>query len=497
MLYNVHACKLSNQYFVQMYRKLLMGQGSNIQKILYTVNDLFQMNPQLRDTFATQAYTYFLNKKQCNDYDWESEYDLFATYGVLMSGVCLGINIEDSSFKLYTSSISVLEGLAQRGILKGKKDPIDIELKKLQETLYGNRIKKTITDGDKYCVVRLDASMKGSSLQMKATIPRTLPSKDKVFFVPFSLYKDAMDYVYNLAQAHMLRVVMGDKVRDITLNREILGQIYGSARAKYLCSFIPNVYMQSLYLPSVGASKYTPGVTNISLEKVDAITQITLTDINLADVNLDFTGIKQYAKEVFDGMSEADRSYILGMLMQEDMDSFLQMYESEIWDIMNQHPDIFHPEVYRAKPSMFKDFISVAVPKSISDLETMLKEGAYRITITKSNGRFSMIYGTNNKKVLQKFLGKNYFKSYESAGVRAKAFISMNEAGYPDDTVSAYTGIASLEAAHEEAGTAFSRTTVVKQSHLVTVRSIRATSGTDYYKEVNLESIVDIAQIVS
>lgn len=524
MLYNNHICKVQAQHFPLMEAEYLRTE---IQKspccLLMTLNDMFCKNNELCQLYATETYSLFIRQNRCTEDDWYLRYELLATYGVLLSNPVLGYNLKTGGMEIYTSSITLLQMLAQKGILKGKKQPIPVELELLQKQMYdSDRIKKSIRGQEQKIVcARLDTEIRGGNLVMTVTLPRTLPTLESHLFIPFTAYQKAVEIIRNEMQMYILRIKMGSKVRDVTLNDGVLSSIYGADRAKQLSSYTPDIYTQRFYVPSVGVSKYLPGVTNIRLQDVDEIRPISLADVDLSEVNMDYSMVHDFFKNqllsadsqkfiaicdtLIADFKNAPRHDIEERLIEETS----KMLSSDLWELMKSNNSIYHTENYKQVKNKYGDkYEYMQIPRTPDELVELLKQGVFKILITKRNGSFSTIYTTASEDRLESLLGSRYI-TFESEGVRLRnlayhlthdnfpnidALVKKYDLGhiiYGTEGDKDFT----LRLIDEYLYDIEHKKTVVKQSNLVTVRSLEAVSKETYYKNIDLKSIVEIIRL--
>ena len=272
-----------------------------------TLREMLVARPDMCQMFADETYKEFEQRNWCDSEDYQLRYEQLATYGVLLSNLVFAYDCSKGTLSLYTSSVTKLKQLAQSGMLKGKKEPIPIEIDKIEKTLYSSdRIKKSIRTGGKLLSVRLDTEVKDGSVVMTATIPRTAISLDTHLIVPFTAMTRAHELLYKVFRQSICRVRMGDKVRDVSFNESLLVNIYGEERTKNLMSFLPNIYTLRFYVPNIGASKYVPGVTNISIANIDAIDPITLADVDLSEVNMNYDLVVPYFNKIVKNMTRTE-----------------------------------------------------------------------------------------------------------------------------------------------------------------------------------------------
>lgn len=518
MLANNHLCKVAQQYFKQLETKQFK-KGLSDGDILVTLRDVFVQNPNVCKTFADAAYQYCFNSGKCKEDDYPSAYELLATYGVLMSSVVFGFDTKSGSFDMYTSSYSIIEGLAQQGILIAKKDAISVELEKIQKALYeSDRIKKSIKDTRKVICVRLDAFYQDGKLKMTASLPRTMPTLDTFLFVHFDSVKTAWDIIVNECQNSILKFSMdgGSKVRYVTLNPSILTSVYGEQMAKRMLSNTPDVYTQRFYLPSIGSSRASLGVTNIRLYDINSISLANLTDIDLSSVNMDYTLVHQFFYRKVSKASSKRLGVIgekLGLdclnapvdeLRSHIIKSGSSIKSADLWSFMKENDDIFKTDDYQKMPKIFgKKMDYLEVPKTVEQLSNALSTGLYKIVSIKKNGSYSTIIGTNDEKQLSRILGKDYYKRFESDGNRLRLAKKLAQNGASSEEITELTGVGAygesvdefLTWCDEQLRDVEYNKTVVKQSHLCTVRSVEAIDKASFYKNLNPKAIVQFIKL--
>lgn len=549
MLANNHICKVQSQNFKLLQQQWMQTnlQGDSIS-VLMPLKNMFANNPTMTSQFATEAFKLFSSRGLCKQSDFSDCYEQLATYGVTMSNFFMSLNLDTGNFGLYTSSYSILEMLAHQGILKPKKDIITTELEKFKEVLVtGNRIRNSMSKGGMIQAVRLEPEVQGNSVTFTATVPRSQLDMLREIIVPFQGMDFAMQYINKILQEKILRFTMGDKVRVVTKNYAILSMIYGEERAKYLISRAYDARTSSFYVPSVGASIYTSGLTNLSLIDIDKIEVIqSIQDIDLSDIKVDYTKAKDYYKQCIELMSVDQLRILAARVTQNgvvphdsELSTFLTgefmnvAYDRDIYDLMKSNPDLFNLANYGSLQSKYgTNFEYLNVPTSKQEFEELLKTGAFKVLITKRNGSMSTIICSNSPSVLAKVYGKDYYKIYESEGTKLKGldFCLRSSNRYPD-------GIITIgELRHERnrygldyvfdsfipeddendskpikisllmpelmdrLGKVESRKTVVKQPNLVTVRSLESYTDEvgypkNYYKNIDLSCVISIIKL--
>lgn len=525
MLLNNHICKVQSQNFAQMQINYMR---SEIDKegcsLLMSLREMFNANQDMCYRFACEAYMYFVGKRWCDEHDFQLRYEQIATYGVLMSNLVWGYDIAKGEMALYTSSISGIKGMANARVVKGKSRPIAEELNTLASSLYeSDRIRKTLHENDwKLVTVRLDPELKNGNTILKPTIPRSPISLQTHIIVPYTAYTKAVELLQDMLQKYILRVTMGDKVRDVTLNQQVLSMIYGDARANQLLSYTSNPYMQKFYVPVVGASKYTPGVTNLDITSIDSVVGKSLADVDMKDVNINY----DLAHEYFELVAQAQESDMLRFLCykfdipcsaqspDEDMQDLLirhskTMFGADLWKFMKENDDIFMTDNYSSMESKYgNDYELIQKPTDIRAFEKLTREGILKLVIMKRNGSFSTMVCTNNRKLICSVMGDRAMK-LESAGVRLRWLKSVLSKAQGIDESDLNKLIARFNLSNILHGSVSEvmrqieqslyevelTKTVVKQADLVLVRNLEAKEDYEYYKNIDLKQVVEIYRL--
>ena len=544
MLFNNHICSVQSQNFKLMQSQHMQKSipGSNIS-VLMTLNQMFSANNNLAYAFASEAYKLFVGQKRCTESDFQDSYGLLATYGVALSSFFFGYELSTGKMSLYTSSMSLLKQLATQNCLKGKKQPIAIELQDIEKKLYeSDRIKKSIKDGNKLVSVRLDSSIVGTNVVFTPTIPRSAIDLNEFLIVPFIAVNEAMSMLNGVLQERVLRITQGDKVRVVTKNIELLTSIYGQSRAQYLVSQLPDARVLRFYVSSLGASIYTAGITNIHLENVDSIELVnSLADVDLSEIKLDYSQAKDFFLDSVKKLPAKDIHIIAEELNAQQYNSNAKeakkeiveivdcLYDREVYDFMKSHPQYFNIEAYKQLPSKFGDkYEELPIPSSIDELKSLLNKGVYKVLVNNRTGSLSTIICSNDTKCLEKIYGKKYFRNYESEGNRLRAMEKVIKTKYPKQIsakdicrlrdkynlgyicsevnleVNAPDEMADSTLVLESINRYFQeiemRKTVVKQPHLVTVRSCESKLDNEgnpvaFYKNIDIKSIISITRL--
>lgn len=550
MLAENHICKVQSQHFKTMQQAWMQThlQGDNIS-VLMQLRQMFIDNQQMAYAFACEAYKIFFSSGRCKESDFTDNYEQLATYGVAMSNLFFAYNVQTGNFSLYTSSYTILEKLASQGLLKGKKQTITVELQTFRNALLeSDRIKTSIKKGNLIQAVRLDPETIGNGVVVfTGTIPRSQLNLDVEVIVPFQTMDFAMQYINQILQDSILRVTMGDKVRTVTKNYQVLQMIYGAERANYLISRQYDARTESFYVPSVGASIYTAGITNLKLKDIDKIEVVNgINEIDLSEINTDYTKSKDFFKLTVKDMNAEQIHAIADQLLEDKnlsakdakkvlLNDFVNgAMDSDLYEFMKKNPALFNLKEFDKLPSKFGDeFVQMPVPSSQAELEELLKTGVFKILISARNGRLSTVIGTNNTKELARIYGKSYYSKFESEGNRLRGLEKVVNAKFKDK---GYLTVKELADARKKFGLEYiasgvnlevnapdeqlgqedvnmilneirkqlleveERKTVIKQPNLITVRSCEAYVDENgdiknFYKNVDIKSVISLIRL--
>lgn len=457
-----------------------------------------------------------------DDEDVSAHYSILAHYGLALYGsfFAYDYNQEDLSkrMSLYTSSISFLQTLANRGMIIDKKKDIPELLAGLEKKLYGGIIQKNIKDDDTLYAIRLDPVINGHNVQFTLTMPRTPVKLSTHMIIGFDVVKTALDLFDQLLRNNMFRITMGDKVRIVSKNLQVLNTVYNSdgQHADYIDKVLSEGYdtrLLKFYCPVIGASIYTAGVTNIRITEIDKIEQVGIADVDFSNINLNLLGVRLEALEQI----KANKKYkqvakYLNLKLEKGADieeavikQIEGMYDSNVWEMMTALPKVFDTEAFKSKPNRFGSlYEKQSLPISKPNLETLLKGGVYKILMRKRDGSFTTIVTSSNQDIIASILGEDYYGKFESEGVRyrraiqaVKDGVSIEEAAKLYNTPVAlstdpsdYISMLEVELIDVE-----NRKTVVKQSHLLTVRCLDATSPKSFYRQVDVNSIKELVRL--
>lgn len=557
MLYNNRRASLSKQIMVQEADKHFVAfLRGEVGCILPSIYDLATRNQQLAVDLASEVYKIFCNKGFIGASDWGEKYYTLVSYGFLMCDLAFIFNPDNEKFELHTSSATLIKHLASRGSIEAStaKDAVEASVNKaLSALMEDKKILTSLKKDNTVQTVRLDPSMYGRTLKFKLTVPRSQIDVAKSVVIPFTCYIEIIKKLQELFSKGLIRVTMndGEKVRTVSLNTDVLNKVYSPDRINQLFGYVPNAYMRSFYVPSVGASTYSLGVTNIHPENIDKLEIVNLKDVDLSEVNVDFTMVRPYFIKQLDTLNLQQLKTIIKNLEIPVADKSTIaskvgcMATVESWVYKSQDPKAYESNLYKfMKESTFFDLSGLSqmvniygnvsvqenIPTNVNNLRVLLSTGVFRVTTAKRRGSMSTSIVTNNGKELKRILGDDYFLKYESQGVQleyakklvvtlgkkfgidaeiqnpVKVYSLLEEYGVfiPYDSRKTISTYSELYEFLRNTKKAFDETnkTVVQQSHLVVARNCQAwyddiddKKAYDYYKNIDVDNIVSITRL--
>lgn len=524
-------------------RKNLKGDSISV---LMPLSQMFSANPDMMYQFASEAYKLFSLNGFCRESDFTDCYEQLADYGVLMSNLVFCYNPREDRMALYTSSYSILEQLASKGILRGKRKPIAEEMGNIRDVLTGGgRISNSVKKGNTLQVVRLDYEYKENKLLFHPVVPRSQLVLHEEYLIPYTSLDAAMKMMNDELQTKVLKITSGDKVRVVTKNPSVLSMVYGETRTNSLLSYNYDARANRFYVPSVGASIFSNGVTNLDLLRIDKIQAVnTFAEIDLSEINVDVSVAPDYCSSKLHTLTDEqlnDLSSRLNMAgISANRESTIYMISEvlyatnpiKLYNIMKE-TGYFNVEEFKKLPSKWGGADTakqVEIPNTPQELDSLLRKGIFKIVLLTRDGKYAPVVVTNSTSELKRIYGDDYYARFESEGNRLrmvdKLLKKMSESTdsltldavvkltskwnlssllytvqqmFPDRESYAIVDIrASIVRLQHNVN---ERKTVLKQPNIVTVRSCECKPDTDatwgYYKNVDIRAIKSIVQITS
>lgn len=430
MLYENEDCKKALSMAVSTQSRCTMRElqsGSNY--VVGNIFDLVRVNPEIGVLFVNEAHACLVGAEIIPDTDeiWEKHYSQLIVYGLALSSLFYVYDTTKDGLSLHTSSISLIKSLLDAGKLEASKG-------RLLQDEYQRWVKQissigtTFKEGNTVRTLRLELQPSG---KYTVTIPRSCVNFLEQPIIPYDVLTNELRSIVTLSASNLLKITMADKVRFVSTNQSILEKVYGAKRALSLLKMTEGMQMgdSSIYLPSVGASVHTPGLTCVDLISVDFITGASLEEVDLSEVSINYDKAKPFLlskinaqtipdilrvfnipKETMAGKSTADiKEYLTACI--------IRTFDADVYNAIFRLG--YSEEEYSSFSTPLGDcYQEVDVPSSASALRARLDTGVYKIIYTKRDGKFGTLIGTNCGKLLREVYGKGYMRKFESEGVR-------------------------------------------------------------------------------
>lgn len=519
--------------------------GNNISVIM-PLRQMLAQHPNMTYSYACEAYKKLLDVGACTQDEFKTNYEQLALYGVAMSGLIFGYNVETGKLNLYTASYSLLNKMACKAMLKQNKEPLYLEIDKLKE-LYvkGSRLKNSVKKNGVLQLVRLDVEYTGGKPYFVPRIPRSqVDYIDGEVLFTYQALETAMTYMNKMLQTKVVLVTSGDDSKIVTKNVSVLAKLYGEERANYLIRDIFDARVNQFLVPCLGKSIYSSGLTNINLLTIDKMEEVLqLNTESMPDLYVSDLGAREFFKASINGLDDATvieygKQFMdiggITINAQAYRDFLMNEYANthsrkRLYRMIKESPSIFDFEKYKKYSNKFgSNYMRCEIPKSREELGTLLHNDVYKISLITSKGFRTDCICTNNMNHLVRIFGQDYFAKYESEGNRLRALksaISQSSEGVVTlrkftDLCNQY-GLGYLLKAISINGVAedtqlstqdiegiilrgiqdvSNRATTVKNPALVIARSCEAymtPDGTvkDLYKNINIESIKEFVKL--
>lgn len=488
MLYKTEVCEIGQNELVKAQMNLTRSMlQSGSEYVIGTFFSLLGTNPDLGVNFASSALALFIDNEIADDELWETNYSQLALYGLTMSGLVYVYDMEKGALSMHTSSIRLLDELVSQDKIEvpsGKT--IQGEFGRWEKQLSLSRkgtVHKSLEEGNVIRTVRLELQPNG---KYSVTIPRSCINFEESPVIPSRVLAQELSNFVALAKNQLLKITMGSKVRYVTLSKDILGKVYDANRVDSLLKSFS--VMRSgdsyIYLPSVGASKYTPGLTRIDLIGVNYVQGGSLSEIDLSQVNLNYdvtksfligylreATVKPVAKalgipvELLQGKTVTEqKEYLTATIMR--------MNDSDVYNVILSI-GVTKEELDSYDSPIGRNYEEVAIPSSSGELLTRLQTGVYKLVYIKRDGKFGTLIGTNCDKNLKAIYGANYMRKFESEGVRLRKLMTsvMRKDTLDKSTVINYCDKLGLDVVKSEISSTFMLSDELNSEQLVGIIS--------------------------
>lgn len=435
-------------YHLAVESNILAGLRGNTNQFFYNIDHYLSNLPDARKQYANQALAHIEGnlpekalKKSAEAIANLTE-DYLAILGVINKHVCVGVDMEKEGYPtdLYTRNIAELEKLDSNG-------QIENDITKLKEALLGSKLNKMVNEGT-YAVARLDlvANRNGKPI-FKAVVPQSyleIGGGKRFVFIPVTFYylfenQLRENFVMNPFK-FVKESVIGKVTHIASIKDDVVRQTYKGADGNLVESKIRkakvgyDVTKQRYFAYDLEASLHSVGLASFRPEMLDTISNVLYEDIDTSRHNVNYdhlrgifrTKVKGLNKEQLEKLKFIDVSGFANM--KDQVEAVIQASENkndtELYLFMKNNPSVFGDledglaKRERVAPKFLKQMQSINLPinedERKKELSIMLDAGIVKFTATSKSGSIIERVGSNNPKVLERMLGKDYVKQYES-----------------------------------------------------------------------------------
>lgn len=373
-----------------------------------------------------------------------------AVQGALFDGLCFGYDTSNDSVALYTMNFDLL--MNDLGISR------DMTAMCMRSNIIGQF---------KGFRIDVEYNVGPETFDFKAVNHRKVLDNETVIFIPYIACVRLMKMIESfLSSGAVLKVKQDyngtDKTRYITRNESVLAKFCDSPEAvKGLePSFFP--LKAFFYAPVLGAPSTTAMVTNVKLFNLCEVKKIKADRVSALGISKPTDPMRSIVEDrVFaQNMSSLvmNNPYAAAKVVDNlpkgteffsKIDNVSQIYESVFSKYLHGLSDKEREEAIAAVPNVSEEVQNImsvfegskgrvldrSEYENLYSLKELLRNHVCRFIIRKKDCSLSSMLGTNNKQILSKVYGEDYFAAYESAGARLYRVLDEVDSG--KDIVSA------------------------------------------------------------
>lgn len=424
-------------------------QSGGCKDVFTSLKGLCGMSPNLYNEYYGKAYLLF-NQAGALTQENATNYDIITFYGMAMSGRFMVLTPRTGKAELFTSSLTELNALHKEGRLV-KRDGTLADMETFYKKFYiaegtiDKGMAKSLNENDTFFAVKLEPKFSNGCMKYIASMPRPTRKLSESVIVPIVELTCGVNCIRELAKKHLLtaKVSRPDGSIDeryITLNPNILSQYYDTDRVNDLLrrSTKFDVNLNKNYLPSVGASIHSEGISNISPFALEGIAICQKPNIDRTLLNFDYSVVPQVFMDALGKLSQEQLSVIQQafkvnpeaqtrfQVESEIKQTILTVRNTNLFKFMQQHPDMFDMNtLLQTKKTYIKGMKRVDIPKTTQELRDLLNQSICRVRIKRTNGSSMVRDITNSKTKLQEVYGSNYVAEFESENTKRKYLVYL------------------------------------------------------------------------
>ena len=399
-----------------------------------SMGEIFYGNSQLYVAMLQEAYKCCVSAGLVPTDALQTHQSWLSFYSVALSGLMYVYLRDEDSFVLCTSSIGVLNNLANKGLICDKEMKPDRTLACAKDNLCFTS-RKALQEGYETNTVATVMLVPTSTdgVHFKYGVRRVNFNADNCVFVPHACATVCNNFIRHTAKNHLLEVTVGTKRRVVTESPQLLEKFYPPERVRELTSImgVGDVLCKDiLSLPVVGASIDSLGTTSIHISRIDTIKIVSLADVDTTTISLDLFAIKMYVSDVIAGLRLED-VYKLGKrhglemegkvgtaIRKTVIDYVLSLSNTEVYEAFIGSPFTFSVSAYKEYAKRYGTKRTEVSITSSDQLRQLLSKYICQLTLQSNKGGMYRCLMTNNTQILRKLYGRQYIRKYGNAAER-------------------------------------------------------------------------------
>lgn len=428
-----------------MYQSKLQSLQANKKgnDIFLDFMGIINSNMNLYKHYYDTGYIFAKNMCPKSNVEGATHYYALAFYGMATNELFFVYDTEKHTSTLCTCSTACLNYLITNGLLKDSKGN-DVTVEAISKRLFGTGMKNSIENGDSFVCVKLTPDFKGSKRSYKYSLAKAKTFASSII-VPYNSIEFGCTMLDSLFSQGCWKVRMGlpegYKERYVTKHAGIINSVYKDEYyATEVCKHARTLVDElKMYVPVLGASKMSAGVTDIKPLYLDTIELVNINKISIDTSMLDFDfGLAtQYMADTVSKMDKTTLMRLKGYMNFNSEASMLQQLRFEImselgkkqshvlYEFMKAHQDIFNIQILKGMRRPYHKMNQPVQPKTLQELSNILNSHVCKIRFTTNAGVLRVLDVTNSTELLENIYGDTYIANFESDNVRVKRLIGF------------------------------------------------------------------------
>lgn len=438
----------------ELYQVVANGLGEALEgkssQFFFNIDIYLDKVPEVRKEMATRGFSRLLELIQAGSWSMTSRRlanlseDYLSIFCALEDFVSVGVDMDSEGFPtaIYTRSIQALADLKANGQLEGDID-------KAVNMLVGAKTEKSVRD-ENFVAVRLDLiGTKEGKPVFKPVVPRSnldIGGGKRYVFIPVPFYYIFENILTRWASNSPFKVFYSGTSSITAVNSDVVRRVYSGSADNLVESKLTKVHCgydaskKYYFAYNLESSLHSVGETRFRPELLDAVKQISESEINKSIHNINFQFLRGIYRTSIQGSktNELDSLHVLDLSsyanLHDKMEALLELEETlsdkDLYWLMKSNQKVFGnietklEKRERVSPKFLKVLKHVQLPTSelerLTLINSLMRKGVVKFTATTKEGNIFERTCSNNQDVLERMLGKNYVMKYES--VRNKLY---------------------------------------------------------------------------